>query len=718
MRGFHRRDVLAVMLIASVSSALFLSPAFDRFRGISLDLLTALRWHIFGNQYTSASSPTVVVVIDEATSHTPPFAGMPSLVWTREIARVLSAIIEGGAKVVGFDIVYPASIEQSEIPFNGQPLGARLHGFDRDFLRALAMGARAGKVVLGEVEHSTGTIRPSPGQQIAVGRRANIRALNAYTDSDEVIRRLPLTLPVGDKPVPSMSVELASRALGQPLKQTADGVMVLGDYRIPSAVPDTFTLNFSGGAHDIPTYSLVDLWACTDKGDTDYFRRNFNGKVVLIGTLLDVEDRKSTSKRFATGTEGSRAPHCTLPSSAATAHFRRNTIAGVYIHATGVNNLMRQNVVVELGLAGRSIATITYALLAAVLAFLTTPVWAVLAYLGLVGAGTVGATWAFTHALALPLAEPALAGITALAATISYRFVVADKQKRFLRRSFEFYLAPPVIEKLLASNKPPVLGGEMRNVTIFISDLAGFTSLAEKMSPTELVAIMSEYLSAMADILEAQGGFVDKYIGDSIVAGFGAPVDDPDHASNAVRAALHCRNRLEELNRTSKTFQGVTLTHRIGLNSGEALVGNIGSKRRFNYTVMSDAVNLASRLEGANKYFGTSIIASEMTVKLTGSLFAWREIDEIRVKGRVQPVKIFELLDAAGQQTQEQIAGAAAYAEGLALWRNRDFKGAMCCFERVADFDKPSALFLARAKAFATHPPGPDWDPVSTLEGK
>jgi adenylate cyclase len=195
-------------------------------------------------------------------------------------------------------------------------------------------------------------------------------------------------------------------------------------------------------------------------------------------------------------------------------------------------------------------------------------------------------------------------------------------------------------------------------------------------------------------------------------------VDDPDHASNAVRAALHCTNRLEELNRTSKTFQGVTLTHRIGLNSGEALVGNIGSRRRFNYTVMSDAVNLASRLEGANKYFGTSIIASEMTVKLTGSLFAWREIDEIRVKGRVQPVKIFELLDAAGQQTQKQIAGAAAYAEGLALWRNRDFKGAMCCFERVADFDKPSALFLVRAKAFATHPPGPDWDPVSALEGK
>jgi adenylate cyclase len=687
------------------------------FRRPSIDF-TALRWHVFGNQYAAASSPTVVVVIDEATSHTPPFAGMPSIVWTREIGRILTAIIEGGAKVVGFDIVYPASIEQSEIPFDGQPLGARLHGFDRNFLRALAMGARAGKLVLGEVQHRTRPIRPSPGQRIAVGRQANIRALNAYNDSDDVIRRLPLTFLADDKPVPSMSVELASRALGQPLRQTPDGVTALGDYRIPSAVPNTFTLNFSGGADDIPTYSLADLWTCAEKGDTNFFHYNFNGKVVLIGTLLDVEDRKATSKRFATGIEGSRAPHCSLPTKAATAHFRHSTIAGVYIHATGVNNLLRQNAVVELGTAGRSLVTITYALLAAVLALLTTPVWAVLAYLGLVGVGTAGATWAFTHALALPLAEPALAGITALAATVSYRFVVAEKQKRFLRRSFEYYLAPSIVEKLLASNKPPVLGGEMRNITIFISDLAGFTSIAEKMSPTELVALASEYLSAMSDLIEAQGGFVDKYIGDSIVAVFGAPVDDPDHASNAVRAALECRKKLAELNRTSTALQGVSLSHRIGLNSGEALVGNIGSKRRFNYTVMSDAVNLASRLEGANKYFGTSIIASEMTVKRTGSAFSWREVDEIRVKGRMQPVKIFELLDMAGQQTQEQTENAAAYAEGLARWRNRDFKGAMHCFERVADFDKPSALFLARAKAFAAHPPGADWEPVSALEGK
>ena len=154
------------------------------------------------------------------------------------------------------------------------------------------------------------------------------------------------------------------------------------------------------------------------------------------------------------------------------------------------------------------------------------------------------------------------------------------------------------------------------------------------------------------------------------------------------------------------------------MNSGEALVGNIGSQRRFNYTVMSDAVNLASRLEGANKFFGTSIMASETTVGLTGEAFAWRELDEIRVKGRSQPVKIYELLDQAGQLTAERKAVAAAYAEGLASWRQRDFATAVQCFERAAAIDPPSARFLPRAKALALAPPGPDWDSVCTLEEK
>jgi adenylate cyclase len=232
------------------------------------------------------------------------------------------------------------------------------------------------------------------------------------------------------------------------------------------------------------------------------------------------------------------------------------------------------------------------------------------------------------------------------------------------------------------------------------------------------VALMNEYLSAMTDVVEAHGGFVDKYIGDAIVAVVGAPVDDPAHAANAVRAALGCRRRLEELNRGTARLAGRTLAQRIGLNSGEALVGNIGSRRRFNYTVMGDTVNLASRLEGANKFYGTPIMAAEATMTAAGAGFVWRELDSIRVKGRAAPVRIYEPLAETGQESTEQAAQASAYAEGLARWHARDFAAARDAFARHAAVDPAAALFRTRAEAFAGDPPGPAWEPVATLTEK
>ena len=710
MDPVRQRAALAAFLIALVAGLVAASPALDVVRGLSIDFLTALRWRAFGNAYAPVSSPAVVVALDEETFRTPPFEGTPSVTWTHEIGQVLTAVIDGGAKVVGFDIVFPTSIEQSAVPFGDETLGARVHGFDRDYLRALALGARAGKVVLGQTQHQDQPLLPSPGQRAAVGFGRNIRPLNVHNDPDDVIRRVPLSFVVDGQPVASMAAELVARA--------TDGMAAPAKLADSGAVPNMITLNFAGGADDIPTYSLADLRACAEKDDKDFFRRHFDGKVVLIGTVLDVEDRKITSKRFATAPEGASAVRCVLPAPAAGQKFTRDSIAGVYIHATAVNNLLRGDALTEVGRSGTGIISFALAALTAAAALALGPAAAALATFGIAAAWTAGATVAFRDALALPLVQPLLAGLAALGTTIGYRFVVADRNKRLLRQNFAFYLAPAVIEKMMASNKPPALGGEMRNVTVYFSDIADFSSFSEKITPGELVAAMNEYLSAMTDIIEAHGGFVDKYIGDAIVAVFGAPLDDPDHAANGVRAALRCAARLGELDRVAATFQGRTVRQRIGLNSGEALVGNIGSRRRFNYTVMGDTVNLASRLEGANKFFATTIMASETTMALTGAAFVWRELDAIRVKGRATAVRIYEPLAAADAVTPEQLSRGKAYAEGLARFRARDFAGAAEHFARVADADPPSALFLARARELARRPPGPDWEPVNALEEK
>jgi adenylate cyclase len=716
--GRTTRDTLAVVVIALVCAAASVSPAVNPIHGLSLDILTALRWEVFGRRHDTTASPAVVVAIDAESERAAPFRGSPMLTWTGEMGRVLAAIVDGGAKVVGFDMVIPASIELSEIPFGEGVLGEKLKGFDRDFMRALATASTSGKVVLGEILGGDQPIRPSAGQRIAVRQQQNIRPLNIYNDDDDVVRRVLLTFSINGAEVPGMALELASRALNAKPEFGPDRTVTLAGYKIPGQPPETMTLNFEGGADDIPTFSFADLRACAIKGDSDYFRRAFDGKVVVFGTVLGNEDRRLTSKRFATGIEGLRAPRCAAGSTPVTENFKRSSIAGVYIHATAVNNLIARNAAIELGRPPVFLIALLVGVLAAAAAWRFRLASAVFIYVVISALGVAAATLAFTQALVLPIVEPFLAGLAALAAMIGFRFVVADKDRRLLQNSFALYLAPHVINRMLSSNKLPELGGETRHVTVFFSDIEGFSRIAERMSPDSLMSLMNEYLSEMTDIIEVHNGYVDKYIGDSIVAVFGAPADDPDHAANAARAALDCCARLAELNASSPAFRECRLSQRIGINSGEALVGNFGSRRRFNYSVMSDAVNVASRLEGANKFYGTTIIASEATVALAGDAFAWRELDAVRVKGRSQALKIFELLARGSELSEARQAPLKDYAEGLAHWRARAFDLAAQSFGRSADADRPAALFRARAVEMAATPPGGDWDPIRTLQEK
>jgi adenylate cyclase/guanylate cyclase len=309
--------------------------------------------------------------------------------------------------------------------------------------------------------------------------------------------------------------------------------------------------------------------------------------------------------------------------------------------------------------------------------------------------GLVLAMIAFNHALVLPLVEPFLASLTALAAMIGFRFAVADKDRRLLQKSFALYLAPHVIDRMLSSSKLPELGGEIRNVTVFFSDIEGFSLIAETMSPDRLMSLMNEYLSEMTDIIESHGGYVDKYVGDSIVAVFGAPADDPDHAANAANAALDCCARLAELNVSSAAFRECRLSQRIGINSGEALVGNFGSRRRFNYSVMSDAVNLASRLEGANKFWHDH--HRFRSHRCAGRRNSPGELDAVRIREESGADDLPVL--ARSMELHGGPAGLAGhYAEGAARTGAREFGLAAASFDRSAEIDRPSRMFRERTR--------------------
>ncbi|MFN3401345.1 MAG: adenylate/guanylate cyclase domain-containing protein, partial [Ferrovibrio sp.] len=258
----------------------------------------------------------------------------------------------------------------------------------------------------------------------------------------------------------------------------------------------------------------------------------------------------------------------------------------------------------------------------------------------------------------MPWLSLAAAMTATAAATVAYRFAVSDRDRRLIAKLFSLYLPPVVVDRMVAGGRMPALGGEEREVTVLFSDIAGFTGISESCDAATLVQGLNTYFSTMTDIIEAHGGFVDKYIGDAIVAVFGAPVDEPRHAEQAMRAALEMQAALRA-DPQRFSVAGHMLKTRIGLNTGRVLIGNIGSPRRFNYTAMGDAVNLASRLEGANKAYGTSILVSEDTMQAAGDAVVARRVDIVRVVGRAQPVRLYEPLAPREAASAEDLRLAA-----------------------------------------------------------
>jgi adenylate cyclase len=265
------------------------------------------------------------------------------------------------------------------------------------------------------------------------------------------------------------------------------------------------------------------------------------------------------------------------------------------------------------------------------------------------------------------------------------------------------------------------LGGEKKELTVFFSDVAGFTTISEKLDPEDLVFLLNEYLSSMTDIILRHRGNVNKYLGDGIMAIFGAPRGEPTHASLACFAALENQAALARL-RKEWTARGYPeIVARIGINSGPLVVGNMGSQARMEYTVMGDSVNLASRLEGANKFYDTLILLGPRTYELAQPDIEAREVDMLRVKGKLEPVVVYELLARTGELPAEKRHVVDAYLEGLARYKQREFAMAKKRFEAALALDPsdgPSKVYLHRAQEYLATPPPPDWDGVYVLQSK
>jgi len=336
---------------------------------------------------------------------------------------------------------------------------------------------------------------------------------------------------------------------------------------------------------------------------------------------------------------------------------------GVEIHATFLDNLLEQDFLLDADRNLVVLVTLLLAIAAGILIVRSRTVagslgWAVVLLAVPVGLGFLG----YRSGWWWPVMVPSLAVLFAIVAGEVVNYATEGRQKRFIKSAFKQYLSGDVIEQILLDPSQLKLGGEKRELSIFFSDLQGFSAISEKLGPVALTALLNDYLTDMSDIIMEEGGTVDKYEGDAIIAFWNAPMAQADHAVRACRAALRCQRKLAERRAEFRERTGVELFMRIGIHTGEVVVGNMGSHNRFNYTVLGDAANLASRLEGANKQFGTFLMVSETTWNQARGGFHAREIGSIMVVGRQAPVTVYEVL---GLLEEEPPAWLAAWQQAM-----------------------------------------------------
>lgn len=539
-------------------------------------------------------------------------------------------------------------------------------------------------------------------------------AVNYAPDSDNVIRRAPLLFAYDGHIVPTLATEAlrvaqgaqsyivkSSGASGEPAFGEHTGLVGLkvGQFEIPTDAQGALILHDTGHVAE----RFVSAWQILEP---DFDAEKVAGQIVILGSSAQgLNDIKTT------------------PLSPA--------IPGVEVHALVIEQILAGDYLSRPDLApgAEFFYLLTFGVIMIIAMRRMGALWSLI-----LGASAVTIAWSaswYGFSRYGYLIDPLFPSLVALLIYVSsslISFLRTEGEKRFIRSAFSRYMSPVLVEELTKDPKRLQLGGEIRELTILFSDIRGFTKISESLNPQALTRLINNYLTPMTWIVMNHKGFIDKYIGDCIVAFWNAPLDDPSHVPNAVRTALQMREKLRELNRgwraeaEAEGRKFIKIKTGLGLNTGDCCVGNLGSEQRFDYSVLGDAVNTAARLESLTKGYGIDMIIGESTA-LRCPEFALVEIDQVKVKGRATPLRIFTVMgDEAYARTPEFKAILDRQAELLAAYRRQDWDAASAalvdCRKLAPSLEGLHDVFSARIAEYRANPPPADWDGVYVARTK
>jgi len=703
---------LAAELILVLGTAFIavLVSLFDFFQGLELKLYD-LSFQRRG-PLPIEGSKLAIVAIDQATCDelTFPFD-------RRYYAELIEKLNQLGAKLIVFDILFDS---EGSRPASDSLLKQTV--------------AEAGDVVLcgqstrifhrGLKEPITSMTPPHPA---VLPPGAPWGLIDDFNDQDGVTRRYPLFVSYHDSSFLSLGLKVHSlihNYSGGKTAFTDKGELVYAGLTIPPSTDASTTfLNYYGPAGTFPTYSFIDVVngkydltalfasfseeerkALADSGMAGIFEENpFEGRVVLVGATVDgLHDNKYTPFFSA--------------------HDPRQT-PGVECHANAIWMLEQQSF----------IRVVNYwfvlggVLLISLLIFTVgrhVAHWSgILISMGIILAVMFGSLYLFgTHRLWLREMPLLLAVGIGYPANLLHRFILSQREKAMIKGMFSQYLPPSYVKHLIENPDLLKLGGERRRMTMLFTDVAGFSTVSEKLTPEELVLLLNEFLTAMSRVVFENDGIVDKYEGDLVMAEFGAPIWNPNHAAQGCRTALGMQKRLAELRAKWRAEGRIELHTRVGVNTGDVIVGNMGSEEKFDYTVMGDAVNLASRLEGANKAYKTTCMIGHNTWLDVHDQFVTRPLDLLRVVGKSEPVAVYELVaEKLEEVAPERLRAIELYNQGITLYREKKFAEADEFFLKALEADPndgPSKEYHNRCEMMMAEPPPENWDGVWVMREK